>query len=515
MTAKRLITFCALAALALCLPRAAKAEFDITYKGSVTANAGSGDLAPYYIASNRGGTVTQQYSTLLSAAARHDMDTTVRFSYGFGAEVWAGWASNATYDRYNASVAEWNANKQHPARIWLQQLYGEVKFRGVFAELGQKTLESPWLDTSLSSGDLIMSGNARPPIGARGGFVNFQNIPFTKGWVQITGELGWYRLKDDKWLENHYNYYNHFVTTDYWFHYKNIYFRTKPTKPFVFTFGAQASCQFGGTANYYQNGVLTQTVKMDANLRTFCRTLIAGNSGSSVGDKGYVEGNHVGSWDVILQYTFKGGHRLRGYYQSIWEDGSSIGKMNGFDGLWGLEYRHPNRWWINGAVIEYIDLTNQSGHIHWSPFDHESTPITKKTTGNDDYYNNYIYNGYQNRGMSIGSPFVRSTIYNLDGYMRYRDNLMRGFHIGITGSITPELDYRILGSYRKCWGTPGILRAESVHDTSMLFEATYSPARVKGLAVKAQFAFDRGSLYGDATGGLLSVTYRGNLTLGK
>ena len=81
--------------------------------------------------------------------------------------------------------------------------------------------------------------------------------------------------------------------------------------------------------------------------------------------------------------------------------------MNGFDGLWGLEYRsdHSNKL-ITGAVIEYIDFTNQSGPIHWTPNDRPGTPITSHSSGADDYYNNYIYNGYQSRGLSIGSPFV-------------------------------------------------------------------------------------------------------------
>jgi len=485
----------------------------IDYQATLTANAGSGSLAPYYIASGRGGTVTQQYSALLSGQLWHTMDTTTRLSWGAGAELWMGYASSANYDRYDVNTHTFHTNSQHPARLWVQQAYIEGKYRGVFAVLGQKDIYSQLVNPQLSSGDLIMSGNARPAAGLRAGFVNFQNIPFTHGWVQITGEVGYYKAFDNSWLENHYNYYNHFITTGTWLHYKNIYFRTNPHQPFVFTIGAQAASQFAGTATYYQEGTITQITSMKADLKAFWRTMIAGSGGSSHGDN-FVEGNHLGTWDIAAQYSLRSGHILRAYYQSPWEDGSGIGMMNGFDGLWGIEYRHPSKdSWLTGAVLEYVDLTNQSGPIHWAPGDHEGTPLTHQSTGADDYYNNYIYNGYQNRGMSIGSPFVRSTLYNLDGYMRYRDNLIRGLHAAIMGNLSPYISYRLMGSWRRAWGTPLIGRATAASATAMMLEATYCPPRQLPLRMTAQVAFDHGTLYGNQIGGLFSISYHGNFSL--
>lgn len=495
--------------LLACSTATADGQVDVDCEAGIETNANTGDLAPYYIASGRGGTLTQQYSALLHAAAAHGMDTTRRLSWGFGAEVWGGYASDADYLRYdNGTFAPRDC---HPSRLWLQQAYLEGKYRGVFITAGQKRLASPLLNDTLSSGDLVMSGNARPPVGLRAGFINFQNIPFTNGWLQIKGEAGYYRLGDDAWLEDHYNYYNHFITTDYWFHYKNIYLRTSPDQPLVFTIGGQAASQFGGTATYYENGTVTRTVTMDADVKAFWRTMIAGSGGNSAGDS-YVEGNHVGSWDILLEYKLPRQGLLRAIHQRIWEDGSGIGMLNGFDGLWGLEYRSGRPSWLSGAVIEYIDLTNHSGPVHWSPNDHEGTPIPGQATGSDDYYNNYIYNGYHNRGMSIGSPFVASPLYNHDGYMRYRDNVMRGFHAAVTGNASDRVQYRLMGSYRKAWGTTAIPRDASVDDFSMMLEATY---RHNALEIKAQAAFDTGSLYGDNMGALVAVTWHGNFTLGK
>jgi len=490
----------------------AHAEVQLDYEAGVTVNAGKGDFAPHYIMAGRGGTVTQQYSTLLQAGISHKMDTTARLSWGAGAEVWGGWASSTDYLRGLGTSPY--ANPQHPARAWVQQAFVEGKYRAVYATLGQKEHHSALLNDALSSGDMTMSNNARPMPGLQAGFVNFQNIPFTGGWVQINGEIGYYRTTDGKWLENHYNEYNHFITTGSWMNYKNLYLRTKPGQRVVATVGMQAACQFGGTRTKRENGVVTEVIKQKSDIGAFFKAFIPGK-GSSVKGEEYYEGNHLGSWDAAVDVNLNGGSCVRAYYQSPWNDGSGIGKLNGFDGLWGLEFKAAKPGIVSGAVIEYLDLTNQSGPIHWAPADFEGTPITVEATGADDYYNNYAFNGYQAGGMSIGSAFVPGIIYNTNGYIRFKDTMMRGFHVGINGNITSQLAYRVMGSYRKSWGTPFIPRLEPASCTSFMLEATYSPRCARGLDIKAQLALDRGKMIGDNTGALVSVTYNGNFTLGK
>ena len=485
------------------------------YFAGVHLNAGNSELAPYYISSNNGGNITQQYSALVTASLYKLMNRSERFSWGAGLEAWGGYTSSAGYQRYMGD-GQFEVQKQHPARAWIQQAYVEAKYRSIFAVAGQAYKSSPIVNSKLSSGDLVWSHNSRPPVGLRAGFIDFQNIPFTKGWVQIKGEFGYFRELDDKWLENHYNYYNHFITTGKWLHYKSLHFRTNPNQPVVFTIGAQSACQFGGTANYYEDGQLTRTVKMDADAKAFFRTFIAGSGGKSAGDS-FVEGNHLGTWDIALEGNLNDGKRLRAYTQWLWEDGSGIGKMNGFDGLWGLEYRNAiGQPLVDGAVIEYIDFTNQSGPIHWTPNDLPGTPITSHSSGADDYYNNYIYNGYQSCGMSIGSPFVKSPLYNLDGYMRYRDNVLRGFHAAVSGWLHEDWSYRLMGSYRKAWGTPLLPRTGSADDFSMALNIQYHPGKeLMGWMINATMAMDRGNLYGNNWGGMLGITYSGNFNFKK
>ncbi len=501
-----------------CAVACATDSIAVDYSVGVTINTGGSEFAPYHIASNRRGTVTQQHSALMWASLKREMDTTRRLSWGAGVEVWGGYTSSVDYDRYDATTATITTNSQHPARLWLQQLWIEGKHRGVFLTVGQKDIDPGVVNRQLSSGDLVMSGNARAAVGARAGFVNFQNVPFTRGWLQISGEYGYYRHNSTPWLKNHYNYHNSFITTHYWFNYKNIYFRTCPTKPLVLTIGAQAACQFAGTATYYRNGEVERTVEMNPTLKAFWRALFAGSGGEALGDQIYVQGNHQGSWDIVVEYKLRHGGMVRGYYQSLWEDGSGIGKMNGFDGLWGLEYRSGKTGVVTGAVVEFLDLMNHSGAIHFAYKDltDESHPsgstINHAATGSDDYYNNYCYNGYQNRGMSIGTPMARSPLYNTDGYMRFTDNRLRGFHLGVMGDLGSQVSYRALLSWRKSFGTPFIPHREPRTCTSMMLEATYSPHWLQGLVFNAQVAHDHGTLYGKNTGVLVSISYNGNFT---
>ena len=119
----------ALLAAAMTSTLATAAQGGIDYEAGVTVNAGSSHLAPYYIASNRGGTLTQQYGMLAFASAVHELDTARRVSWGFGAEAWAGYSSSADYDRYSVAGDLFYNNSQHPARLWVQQLYIEGKLR--------------------------------------------------------------------------------------------------------------------------------------------------------------------------------------------------------------------------------------------------------------------------------------------------------------------------------------------------------------------------------------------------
>ncbi|MGN0228610.1 MAG: capsule assembly Wzi family protein [Muribaculaceae bacterium] len=496
----------------MAMPMNVAAQCAIDYEAKITVNIGDGELAPHYIMSNRYGTVTQCKSTLASVEVSHPMDTTKRFSYGFGAELWGGWASDAEYQRY--SSGQWSGNNQHPSRVWLQQLYGELKYRGGVIAVGVQQHRNQLVDADLGSGDLVLSGNARPMPGVRIGFIDYQNVPLTNGWVQVGGELAYYKDMQDSWLENHYNYYSSGITRDSYSNYQRCYFRTKPQARLSVTVGMQSAAQFLGERTTYSRGFVQKVDKSHNTVEAFFKAFWpgAGKSESSIpADVAYYEGNHVGSWDLAVRYSLRDGSTIRGYFQKPFEDGSGIGMMNGFDGVYGIEYHPAENGWINGAVVEYFDFTNQSGPMHWAPGDSPDSPIKGQATGSDNYYNNYFYNGYASRGMSIGTSVLPAPIYNSDGKMFYKHNLVRGFHAAIMGNVTSRLRYRAMVMYRKSWGSQSLLMLNPLHSTSAMVEGEYRFCGALPLTVKAQVAVDRGKLVGNNVGCLVSVVYRGSI----
>ena len=486
---------------------AAAEPFTLNYSASMELNGGPDEFAPYYISVLRHGKINSGKGANLDLSVWHPIDLNRRFSYAFGVEGLGRVANKIDYQRYDASEAEWINNRTSSSAVWLQQLYGTVKYRGVFLTAGLKDFESKLLNERLSSGDLSESSNTRPIPGARVGFVDFQNIPLTKGWVQIQGEIGYYKSIDNKWQRDRYNYWNYHITQGWWYNYKNIYFRTKPSENFCFTLGMQACTQFSGYCHYYTNGVAGKVDGHKLSFQDFLDMLVP-REGES-----YVVGNHIGNWDVQLRYRLRDNSEIKAYMQSPWEDGSAIGKLNGWDGLWGVEWKRAKRGAVSGAVLEFITFMNQSGPMHYDYDDHPGTTLNEnRATGADNYYNNAWYNGYAIYGMCIGTPMAIQPIRNTDGSTtRFLQNRFWGIHAALEGDIIPTtLSYRAMANYRRYYGNTFIPALKVTSSVSAMVEAVWKPERTPGLKIAAQLAFDAGnSLYGNNFGALVSATYSG------
>ncbi len=490
----------------------ANAEEKINYSVEGLASIAEGSFAPYYMASNRHGVLTQSKGLQLKAGAFRLWQSDRRFSYGYGAEFITDYYNTAPYSRYTYNFNGhdgWDGNPQRPAGIWLQQLYGEVRYRGVFLTAGMKEHQSALLNFNLSSGDLVESGNSRPIPEVRVGFNDFQNIPFTDGWVQIQGEISYGKFTDNGWLKDHFNYYTGHINLGALYTYKRCYFRTKPSQPLSVTVGMQVGGMFGGTTQYYTGGRLTAEKKYSKGIKEFFKMFVPTDGGQE-----YYSGSSLGSWDLHLRYWLKNGAHIVAYMQKPWEDGSGIGFMNGFDGLWGLEYKSAFPGIVNGAVVEYLDFTNQSGPMHWDPDDAPGSTITTRAEGADDYYNNHEYNSYANYGMAIGTPFLPSPVYNTDGYLGFANTRVRGFHAGIEGEPVRGVKYRVLGGYRKGWGS-GYVPTKPTHDTSFMAEVKVTPERMESLSMKLQLALDHGDMFSNTFGACFGISYKGDLTFGK
>jgi hypothetical protein len=483
-------------------------DTDVQYSTALEANASSGEFAPYMIGSWQGGRYTQKDGLNLDVYIGKDLDLSRRLSWSAGVEMLAGANSDAEYDRYRN--AEWTTTTLGPNVVRLQQLWGQLKYRGVYLLAGMKERDSYIVDGKMSSGDLVRSNNARPIPGVSAGFVDFQPVPFTNGWVQIDGELMYGKFADSNFNSKQYNHYSYLLQQNICYTYKRCYFQSKPTQPLVVTVGMQAAGQFGGKTTYYTHGRIYRTTNHGTHIRDLWDMFFPqlGNG------EGYYKGNSLGSWDFKAQYKLRNGNTITAYFEGPWEDGSGIARRNGTDGLWGLQFNFAKRGIVNAVTLELLDFRNQSGPFHYAPGDVSDPSLSTEATGGDNYYNNDVYGAYCNYGMSIGTPFLLSPLYNLDGYPGYAHNRASGTHVAVSGSIGNEFDYRAMFSHQSAWGVARYPVAHASKSNSAMLEATWSADRiVKGLTVRAQVAADFGELRGDNVGAQLLVKYTGNLTI--
>lgn len=502
-------TAIALMALVCAVAGHCRDSIGIAYRASIIANASTGDFAPYMIGSWNSGRVVGANGIWHNGAATKALDLGKRFSWGAGVEYMLGYGSSATYERYADKTWTHSTNRQGPARII--QLYGEVKYRSVFLLVGQKERGSLIVDNKLSMGDVTRSNNAMPIPGVSAGFVDFQNIPFTNGWVQINGELMYGKFFDSKTVSNCYNRYNGVFPQHLYYHYKYCYFRTNPSQPFSVTAGAQEACLFGGSTEFYYRGIMTMYDKRGFRLKYLWNSFFPEHNNGEAN----AIGSSLGSWDLRARYRLRNGMELAGYFEWFWEDGSGLAKRNGWDGLWGVQLIFPRKGIVDNIVAEYLDFTNQAGPVHHWPSDWNGTDLNVAIGGADNYYNNDRYGPYANFGMAIGTPFVKSPIYNTDGDWNFSHCRTRGFHVGIGGQVMPSLLYTLRFSAQKAWGDGRTPAARALEDYSAGLDMRWRPAlrRLPGLELNLNVAFDAGKLRGNNFGTMLTVSYDGLLSL--
>lgn len=475
------------------------------FEGTAEVSASTGAAAPYMMGSWRYGRNPYASGAMLDLRAERLPDNRRRFDWQVGAEVLVGAFTPMTYQRYDAAADKWGSHKVDAAPLRIQQLYGQLRYRSLQLCVGQKEHGSRLLDDRLTSGDLVRSNNAMPVPGIEAGFNDFQDIPLTDGWVQLDGTIAYGKFTDDRWTRDQANRYAWVVAQGTYYHYKRWYFRTKPSQPLSITVGMQAAAQFGGRTDYYYRGKLYRSDERKVTPKTLWQVFFptTGNGES------WIVGNSLGSWDFKARWRIDDDREVSAAFEWPWEDGSGIGRRNGWDGLWGLYYNRSSKAAVTGAAVEYLTFCNQSGPIHWSPNDRPGTTVTSHATGGDNLYNSDMYGAYDNYGLSIGSPFLKAPFYNANGYPAYLHTRARGGHVAVIGWVTSDIDYKVAASYQAAWGNGRIPAPQALHSASAMLQARWQ-ARCwdPALSFRLTVAADRGKLFGNNFGALLAVSYK-------
>lgn len=397
----------------------------------------------------------------------------------------------------------------------VQQMYADLEYKLVRLSIGSKERPMAFKNQQLSTGSHTFGINARPVPEVRFELPEYWSITGKSNWAAIKGHVGFGMMTDGNWQED-YVVPGHNYAKNALYHSKAGYLRVGNEEkfPVVFEGGLEMACQFGGTIYnpVGRNGAQSGKLEMGTGFSNFVDALLGTGSDATDGDYANAAGNTLGSWLFSLSYFGKG-WKLKAYYDHFFEDHSMMFFEYGWkDGLIGVEATLPQNPFVSTIVYEFMNTTYQSGPVY---HDH-TTAIPDQISGVDNYYNHNLYLGWQHWGQSMGNALFTSPVYRNDGTLLFKGNRFKAHHIGISGNPMKGLNYRLLYTFMKNWGTYANPSADILKNNSLLCEVNYELPKIgnvslDGWSVGLAYAFDRGKYLGNNTGFQLSISKRGCL----
>lgn len=462
----------------------------VSYRVETRASFASGENTPFWLVSNIHGLGSPEFNNgFVRGEIFKNLDSNKVFDWGGGVDL----------------TGAWNL----PAPFAIRQLYGELHYKLFWLCIGSKNINNGYNDRKLSSGDLLFSGNAMAIPQLRVGTNEFAPFWGTKGWFSVRGYISYGFFTDSRWQKS-------WVvkggdrTSGVLFCGRGLWLRGGNFDKFPLTFdvGIEMGTQFGGTI--YKNG---KTIDMPSHFIDWIKAIIplAGNEKTPEDEQTNVQGNMTGEYSMNTCFSPAKDWLIRAYWEHYFEDHSQMTFEYGWwkDGLWGLEVSFPKNRFVSKLVYEYISTKDQTGAVL-----HNSTEqIPEQISGQDGYFDHYLYGAWQNWGMCIGTPLAISPLYNRNHEMYIYNSRFLAHHIGLEGDPCSYINWRFLLTFSRNWGTYFRPLSDPMNNISGLFELSYTPLFLKGGFVKGALAWDKGRLLGNNFGGMISLGFEGNFGL--
>lgn len=421
----------------------------------------------------------------------------------------------------------------HAAGVVAQQVFVEGRWLRGTLTVGAKEYAMELKNNRLSAGSQTLGVNARPVPQVRLALPEYWTIPALGRWLHLKGHIAYGKMTDDGW-QRRFTGGKSKYTADALFHSKAGYLKIGSEEdrslPLSVEMGLEMATLFGGKSCRMDEKGHLVTIRNGTGLRSFLKAFVPG--GEDVLEKGTVyenaEGDVVGSWVARVNYDADT-WRLGVYADKFFEDHSSmflldydgygagkewnVRKRNHFfmydlkDVMVGAELNLKLGGWLRDIVLEYICTKYQSGPIY---HDH-SKGLSDHLGGRDNFYNHYIFAGWQHWGQAMGNPLYTSPIYNDDGRIEFKNNRFVAWHLAFDGQPTERVSYRAMITCQTGWGTYDMPYADKRRDTSLMVEATYCfPRRWQ---MKAACGLDFGTLIGNNFGFQFTVAKSGVFNL--
>ncbi|GAB3271316.1 capsule assembly Wzi family protein [Larkinella harenae] len=442
---------------------------------------------PFWLRANQNGIVPLEgpFGTLRGSLMRDYKPDTTRFRkrrFDWGAGIYAA------------------ANLGKTSQFLLPEYYAKVRYGQIELWAGRRREVYGIGDTTLTSGFVIWSGNALPIPKVQlqtAGFVPIGGFVKKLVAVQAGYAHGWFNAP---YIQNAF------------LHQKYLYGRFgKPHWPVKVYAGINHQVQWGGHADYLRGSPFAANGKLPSSFNDYVSLLLARypkdlvNNQQTAFDGENRVGNHIGSIDYAVEWTHSRANFLL-YYQHLYEDASGVVFLNFPDGLWGIRYRNRtlsnSRFRLNGAVLEWLPTTNQSGPV----FDQ-----TAQYQGGDNYFNHGQYReGWSYFSRTIGTPFIAP---RADFTARVREYIGGGFfpnnrvnvwHLGLDGTLY-QVRLNARASLSRNYGTFNEPYSPPFRQFSGLLSAQFALPRISNTVLTASSAIDQGDLYPRQTSFFLSV----------
>ncbi|MEF8816335.1 MAG: capsule assembly Wzi family protein [Salinibacter sp.] len=379
--------------------------------------------------------------------------------------------------------------------LHVQELYGQLRSRGLQLTAGWKKQVIGRVDTARSLGGITRSPNATPLPKVSVSTDGYVPVPGTNGFLSVKGYLahGW--MDGDR------------VVRSPFLHEKYGYLRILPPDgPVTLHAGLIHHALWGGTPTAPVAG--QEEGAFRDGLRQFGRVFFALRGSNERGP------DHMGNYDFSADVA-AGPVKGQVYRQFFFEDKPGLWFRNVWDGLWGVSLQRSGEPSLVDAILyEHFRFIRQNAKY-----------AEGERAGADRNFSQSLYrSGWTYQGRTLGLPLVTPPA-NTPGVPDDRpgiaNSLVVAHHVAVEGTLhQPGLSYRLTGTYSENSGSTSLCsdadctrllddRFSRTSQWSFLMEAFGQVPGTEHLSYDLGVAVDTGDFRRESVGVRVGLTWQG------
>ena len=396
-------------------------------------SGGAGQPLPFWATANQWGLMPENQGMMAVVQAQTDFDASRTLQFRWGASMAVNSYAN---DLDPAS---------NPVHLMADELYGSLRWKVFTLDMGMKHRDLDFYGSdarlgslSTTGGHVAESGNAR----AMPGYLITLDpvaIPWTGRHVWLYGAFGDYKPLGLRYEE------------DPLVHRTRIGFR--------FDVGARLRLHFLLDHYAIWGGTVPGLDLTPVTFGNYLRVISGRPAGAEgpMGDRLNVIGDQGGGELWRAEYLGDG-WSIEFQHDIPYSDGSGMGFQNFPDGVNTLHFGWKDKdRWISDILYEYTYTMYQSGPINREQFDekgHSITPPGVKTTGGDNYFNNWEYrSGWTHFGRPVCTPLMypdgthAGTWTSARLVLGLENTRLKAHHFGLSGKLFRVHPYKLMLTY--------------------------------------------------------------------